>query len=259
MKQSCFFNNYGKKFKKKPSDIRNKGKTPLGRKNLIKREFSLKKIQEISVDQIRFQLLNLNSVILGIWIFLNIGIPVITIFYYIWQFEFYHPIFWIFIPDSYSSAILFGIFLIFTLGFKRNNQILNIVAFVFLVKAWATYIIVFISEPAFFEIVSLSAHTFELLEALMILPFLKTSSKSFLVSTSILTLDWYLDFFNPIGLPTTGLYPFHPEFNPNNMAPHINVFIIVISIITFGLLLLIRLKFWTNGNSASIDMIGQEL
>jgi len=199
-------------------------------------------------------MLHLNSVVLGFWIFLNIGIPLITIFYYFWQFEFYHPIFWIFIPDSYSSAILFGIFLIITLGFNRNIQILNIITFVFLVKAWASYIVVFISEPSFFEIVALSVHTFELLEAFLILPFLKADSKSFLVSTLILTLDWFFDFFNPFGSPTIGLYPFHPEFNPNNMAPHIDVFIIVLSVITFGSLLLIRLRFWDINNNVNIDV-----
>ncbi|MFX0126416.1 MAG: DUF1405 domain-containing protein [Candidatus Hodarchaeota archaeon] len=207
------------------------------------RDFNLKKFQKISVDQLRYQMLNLNSVILGIWIFLNIGIPFITIFYYFWQFEFYHPIFWIFIPDSYSSAILFGMFLIITLGLKRDIQALNIVTFVFLVKAWFNYIIVFISEPSFFEIVSLSAHTFELLEAFLILPFLKADDKSFLISTLMLTLDWFFDFFNPFGLPTIGLYPYHPEFNPNNMAPHIDVFIVGLTIITFGLILMIYLKF----------------
>ncbi|MHA2305730.1 MAG: hypothetical protein ACXACU_10080, partial [Candidatus Hodarchaeales archaeon] len=63
---------------------------------------------------------NLHPLIIIAWALIKIGIPIITLFYYFWQFEFYHPIFWIFIPDSYIYSILFGIFLIVTLVLKKN-------------------------------------------------------------------------------------------------------------------------------------------
>ncbi|MHA2074842.1 MAG: DUF1405 domain-containing protein [Candidatus Hodarchaeales archaeon] len=187
---------------------------------------------------------NLHPLIIIAWALINIGIPIITLFYYFWQFEFYHPIFWIFIPDSYIYSILFGIFLIGTLVLKKNNQILNIITFIGLVKVLFGYLTLLVFLPSFFSIVSLAAHLVEFIEGLIILLFIKTGNRDFSIATFITILDWFFDFFNPFGLPTIFLYPYHPDYNPNPTAPFIFPFFLVFSVSIFFLLVLIRLKKW---------------
>ncbi len=194
-------------------------------------------------------LLNLNPIIVLGWIFVNIAIPIITLFYYFWQFDFYHPIFWIFIPDSYTFAILFGVFLIVTLGFKKNIQVLNIVTFIGLIKVFFGYLTLLVFLPSFFSIVSLTAHTFELFEGLIILLFLRANIQEFSIASFITTLDLFLDFFNPFGLPTLFLYPYHKDYNPNPTEPFLLPFFIVFSVTIFFLLIFIRLKRWITVNS----------
>jgi uncharacterized membrane protein YpjA len=203
------------------------------------------RIRKVDSSRIINFLLNLHPVIIFGWISLNIAIPIITLFYYFWQFDFYNPIFWIFIPDSYTFAILFGIFLIITLGFKKNIQILNIVTFIGLVKVFFSYLTLLVFLPSFFSIVSLAAHTFELFEGVIILLFLRANIQEFSFASFITILDLFFDFFNPFGFPTLFLYPYHQDYNPNPTEPFLLPFFIVFSVIIFSLLIFIRLKRWT--------------
>lgn len=193
-------------------------------------------------------LLNLNPIILVLWSSINIIIPVITLFYYFWQFEFYHPALWIFIPDSYTFAILFGIFIILTLGFKKNIQILNIITFIGLVKVFFGYITLFLLIPSFFDMVSLTAHSFEMIEGLTLLPFIRTDLQNFITSAGILILDWFMD-FNPFILPTLALYPLHEQYNPNPTSPFIGIFFLVFSFLIFSLLIMIKFMRWNSSKT----------
>ncbi|MFX0085443.1 MAG: DUF1405 domain-containing protein [Candidatus Hodarchaeota archaeon] len=199
-------------------------------------------------------LLNLPPLLIFGWIFVNITIPIITLFYYFWQFDFYHPIFWIFIPDSYTFAILFGVFLIITLGFKKNIQLLNIVTFIGLVKVFFGYLTLLVFLPSFFSIVSLVAHTFELFEGFIILLFIRANIQDFSAASFITIIDLFFDFFNPFGLPTLFLYPYHQEYNPNPTEPFLLPFFIVFSVTVFLLLIFIRLKRWIIVNSHNEEL-----
>lgn len=210
---------------------------------LIRKQLK-KKVHKADSTRIVNFLYNLHPLILIAWALVNIGIPIITLFYYFWQFEFYHPFFWIFIPDSYTFAILFGIFLIVTLGLKKNNQILNIVTFIGLIKVLLGYLTLLFVLPSFFSIVSLAAHIFEFIEGLIILLFIKTGNRDFTIASSIVILDWFFDFFNPFGLPTIFLYPYHPDYNPNPTEPYIFPFFLVFSVSIILLLVFIRLIKW---------------
>ncbi|MHA1974195.1 MAG: DUF1405 domain-containing protein [Candidatus Hodarchaeales archaeon] len=221
-------------------------------------KIALAKFNNISV-RIKHKLLNLNKTILVIWSSINIIAPSVTLFYYFWQFEFYHPLLWIFIPDSYSFAILFGLFIIITLIYKKNIQFFNIIIFVGLVKVFIGYILIFTLIPSFFDLVSLSAHTLELIEGLLVLPFIKTDSKHYLVANLVLFIDWFFD-FNIFLLPTLALYPYHEIYNPDNTAPYIEIFFVVFTILMVLLLLLIRYFFWAKDeqNINWIEFIGKE-
>jgi len=207
------------------------------------------KIREVDSSRIVNFLLNLHPLIIFGWISVNMAIPIVTLFYYFWQFDFYHPIFWIFIPDSYTFAVLFGIFLIITLGFKKNNQILNIVTFIGLTKVFFGYLTLLVFIPSFFSIVSLAAHTFELIEGLIILLFLRVNIQDFSLASFITILDLYFDFFNPFGFPTLFLYPYHQNYNINPTEPFLLPFFTVFSATIFFLLIFIRLKRWIEVNS----------
>ncbi|MHA2226382.1 MAG: DUF1405 domain-containing protein [Candidatus Hodarchaeales archaeon] len=211
-------------------------------------------VNEINFNQIRYFLLNLHPLVLGVWIAINLFVPGYGLILYSWQYQHYHPIFWIFIPDSDSYGILFGIFLIVTLGLKKNVQILNIITFIGLMKVFFGYIALFTLIPSFFHIISLIAHTIEFIEGLLILPFLKTDFKNYSIATGILSLEMFLDFFNPFPFPTLAHYTFDPEFNINTTAPFLLEFFIVFSVIIFGFLFYIRLKHWSEDNS-NIDWI----
>ena len=115
---------------------------------------SLKNLRNLTPHEIRESLLNLPRWILILWIAINIIIPFYGVLLYYWQYAYYHPAFWIFIPDSNTYAILFGIFLIITLGFKKNIQVLNVVTFIGLIKVFFGYIEVFSVRQSFFHIVS---------------------------------------------------------------------------------------------------------
>ena len=206
------------------------------------------KIRTIDSDLVVSFLLNLDSKIIVIWIIINISIPVFTIFYYFWQFEFYHPIFWIFIPDSYIYAILFGIFLIVTFIWKKNVQILNIVTFIGLIKVFFAYLTLLIVIPSFFSVVSLVAHIIEFIQGMITLLFIRANNRDFSVASFIVVLDWFFDFFNPFGLPTLFLYPYHPDYNANPVSPFILPMFIVFSVLIFLLLIVIRLNYWTIEN-----------
>ncbi len=201
-------------------------------------------LKKINQEEIRSFLLNLNPFILFIWILINTVIPLFYFYLYFWQFEYYHPLQWIFIPDSYTFAILFGIFLFVTLGLKRNIQILNIVTFIGLVKVFFQYLVVFTVMPSFFSIVSLAAHTFEFSEALIILLFMDLDLPNYAIGSSIIITDWFFDYFNPFGLPTLPLFPYHEELNPINSEPHLFIFLIVMTIVIYSLLFLIRATQW---------------
>jgi len=129
---------------------------------------SIKNLKTLNPSKIREILLNLPRWFLVLWIGVNLIIPAYGVLLYYWQYAYYHPIFWVFIPDSNTFAILYGIFLIVTLGLKKNIQVLNLITFVGLVKVFFGYILVFTVQPSFFDLVSLSAHTFELFESLLI-------------------------------------------------------------------------------------------
>ncbi len=202
------------------------------------------KLQKVDSTRLTNFFYNLHPSIIITLALINIGIPIITLFYYFWQFEFYHPILWIFIPDSYTYSILFGIFLIVTLILKKNNQILNIITFIGLVKVLFGYLTLLVFLPSFFSIVSLVAHLIEFGEGLIILLFIKTGNRDFSIATFIVILDWFLDFFNPFGLPTIFLYPYHPDYNPNPTAPFILPIFLVFSVSIYFLLVFSRLKKW---------------
>ncbi len=203
-----------------------------------------KKLQKVDSTRLTNFFYNLHPLIIITLVLINIGIPIITLFYYFWQFEFYHPILWIFIPDSYTYSILFGIFLIVTLVLKKNIQILNIITFIGLVKVLFAYLTLLVFLPSYFSIVSLVAHLIEFGEGLIILLFIKTGNRDFSIATFIVILDWFLDFFNPFGLPTIFLYPYHPDYNPNPTAPFIFPIFLVFSVLIYFLLVFIRLKKW---------------
>ena len=203
----------------------------------------LKKLKSIDLQSVRVSLLSLPKWFLMVWISINLLIPTYGILLYYWQYEYYHPFFWIFIPDSNTFAILFGIFLIVTLGFKKNIQVLNIVTFIGLVRVFFGYIIVFSVQPTFFDIVSLTAHAFELMEALVVLLFIDIDQRSFQVGVTITVIDWFFDFFNPFGLPTLFLYPLD-EINPYNTAPHIGIFAVAFTTILLSLTTYLRWKHW---------------
>ncbi|MHA1976893.1 MAG: DUF1405 domain-containing protein [Candidatus Hodarchaeales archaeon] len=205
---------------------------------------SIKKLKTIDIQSLRDSLLSLPRWLLGIWIAVNIIIPAYGILLYYWQYAYYHPIFWIFIPDSNTSAILFGMFLFVTLGLKKNIQVLNIVTFIGLIRAFFGFIVVFTVQPSFFDIVALAAHTFELCEGLTLLLFIKTDLKNYILAASITLIDWFFDFFNPFDLPTLVLYPFDANINPNNTAPYITIFAVVFITVIVGCLIYIRLKHW---------------
>ena len=188
--------------------------------------------------------LNLNIYILFIWIFVNIAIPILTLFYYFWSLEFYHFFFWVFIPDSYTSAILFGIFLFVTLGLKKNVQVLNVVTFIGLIKVFFAYLALIVFEPSYFDLVSLSVHIFELFEGLVVLLFLRANNRDFSFGSFIIIIDLFFDFFNPFGLPTLFLYPYHQNYNQNPTEPYLLPFFLIYSILVFFLLSFIRLKKW---------------
>jgi uncharacterized membrane protein YpjA len=189
--------------------------------------------------------LNLNKYILFIWIFINIAIPIFTLFYYFWSLEFYHFFFWVFIPDSYTSAILFGIFLFVTLGLKKNVQVLNIVTFIGLIKVFFAYLTLIVFEPSYFDLVSLFLHIFELIEGLVVLLFLRANNRDFSFGSFIIIIDLFFDFFNPFGLPTLFLYPYHQDYNQNPTEPYLLTFFLIYSALVFFLLSFIRLKKWT--------------
>ncbi|UCE12493.1 MAG: DUF1405 domain-containing protein [Candidatus Heimdallarchaeota archaeon] len=218
-------------------------------------EFNLQKlkyiIREIDSNQIRNYLLNLHPLLLSVWIIVNLTIPAYGILLYSWQYSYYNPIFWIFIPDSNSFGLLFGVFLIVTLAMKKNIQILNIITFIGLIKVFVGYIVLFTLIPSYFDLVSLTAHTIELIEGLLILPFIKTDLKNFIVAGSILLLDIFLDFFNPFDrYPTLALYQPHEIYNPVGTAPFFWHFFLLFSVVTAGLLIYIRLKHWTEENTS---------
>ena len=189
--------------------------------------------------------LNLNTYILLIWIFVNIGIPIFTLFYYFWSLEFYHFLFWVFIPDSYTSAILFGIFLFVSLGLKKNVQILNVVTFIGLIKVFFAYLTLIVFEPSYFDLVSLFVHIFEFFEGLVVLLFLRANNRDFSFGSFIIIIDLFFDFFNPFGLPTLFLYPYHQDYNQNPTEPYLLPFFLIYSVLVFFLLSFIRLKKWT--------------
>lgn len=201
-------------------------------------------LQKVDSNRLMDFFYNLHPLIIITLVLINIGIPIITLFYYFWQFEFYHPILWIFIPDSYTYSILFGIFLIVTLVLKKNIQILNIITFIGLIKVLFGYLTLLVFLPSFFSIVSLVAHLIEFSEGLIILLFIRTGNRDFSIATFMVVLDWFFDFFNPFGLPTIFLYPYHPDYNPNPTAPFIFPIFLVFSVLIFFLLALIRLKKW---------------
>ena len=209
-----------------------------------KNMLTIENLKSLDSNKIRETLLTLPKWFLALWIGVNLIIPGYGVLLYYWQYAYYHPILWIFIPDSNTFAILFGIFIFVTLGLKKNVQILNIITFVGLIKVFFGYIIVFTVQPSFFDLVSLSAHTFELLEGFLILPFLKVDLKNFNAGLFITLIDWYFDFFNHFGLPTLPLYPLD-EINPNNTAPYIDIFCIWFTLILILLFIFIRLKYWT--------------
>lgn len=206
----------------------------------------IKNSRNLTPDDIREYLLNLPRWVLVIWIAINLVIPGYGVLIYYWQYAYYHPALWIFIPDSNTFAILFGIFLIVTLGFKKNVQVLNVITFIGLIRVFIGYIVVFSVRPSFFDLVSLSAHTFELCEALVLLLFMKVDSKNFLVATLIHWIDFFFDFNPfPFSYPTLGLYPKDP-INPDNTAPFIGIFAIVFMIVNISTMLYIRLKHWVD-------------
>ncbi len=206
---------------------------------------SIKNLKTLNLSKIREILLNLPRWFLVLWICVNLIFPAYGVLLYYWQYAYYHPIFWVFIPDSNSFAILFGVFLIVTLGLKRNIQVLNLITLAGLVKAFFGYILVFTVQPSFFDLVSLSAHTFELFEGFLILPFLKVDLKNFNTGLLITLIDWFFDFFNPFGLPTLSLYPLD-EINPNNTAPYIGIFAVAFTVSLIIIFSFVRLKYWVN-------------
>ncbi|MHA2176060.1 MAG: DUF1405 domain-containing protein [Candidatus Hodarchaeales archaeon] len=203
----------------------------------------LKKFKSLNIQSIRESLLSLPRWFLILWILMNLLIPAYGLLLYYWQYAYYHPIFWIFIPDSSTFSILFGFFLIITFGFKKNVQVLNIVTFIGLVRVFFGYLVVFAVQPPFFDIISLTAHTVELLEGIIVLLFINVDQRSFQVGGSITIIDWFFDLFNPFGLPTLFLYPLD-EINQNNTAPYIEIFAIVFTAIILILMTYLRWKHW---------------
>ncbi|MHA1993682.1 MAG: DUF1405 domain-containing protein [Candidatus Hodarchaeales archaeon] len=205
---------------------------------------SIKNWKSLDIQRVRNSLLNLPRWFLAIWIAVNIIIPTYGVLLYYWQYAYYHPIFWIFIPDSNTFAIFFGIFLFVTLGLRKNIQVLNLITFIGLVRAFFGYIVVFTVQPSFFDIVSLAAHTFELGEGLILLLFIKVDLKNYSLSAFITMVDWFFDFLNPFDLPTLVLYPFDADINPNNTAPYITTFAVVFITVIIGCLIYVRWKHW---------------
>jgi uncharacterized membrane protein YpjA len=206
--------------------------------------FSRKKLTSLTFQEIREVLLNLPEWILILWILINLIPALYGALLYFWQYVYYHPIFWIFIPDSSTFAIFFAIFLTVTLGFKKNIQVLNVITFIGLIRAFFAYILIITVRPAFLDIGSLTAHLVELGEALVLLPFIKVDLKNFQLASLITWIDWFFDFNPfPFSFPTLPLYPVD-EINPDNTAPFIELFAVVFAVIIIILMTYIRLKHW---------------
>ncbi|MFX1506100.1 MAG: DUF1405 domain-containing protein [Promethearchaeota archaeon] len=165
------------------------------------------------LEKIRIRLQSLHPIIIIIWIVINVIASLNTIFLYSWQYPYYPIYLWIFIPDCATFGILFGIFLFITFIMRRNNQVVNVVTFIGIIKVFFASFMVFVFNPFYFDIFSLIGHLGLLIEAFLILPFVTPSFQDVLISTGIHSIDWFFDFFNPLSeYPTLFLYnePNHP-------------------------------------------------
>jgi hypothetical protein len=114
----------------------------------------------------------------------------------------------------------------------RNNQVVNVVTFIGIIKVFIASFMVFVFNPFYFDIFSLMGHVGLLIEAFLILPYLTPSSQNIVVSTGIQSIDWFFDFFNPLSeYPTLFLYnePNHPTAA---FFPELFVIITLTSILT---------------------------
>ncbi|MFW9902890.1 MAG: DUF1405 domain-containing protein [Candidatus Thorarchaeota archaeon] len=195
------------------------------------------------LEEIRIKLQSLSPIIVIIWIAINVIASLNTIFLYSWQYPYYPVYLWIFIPDCATFGILFGIFLYMTLIMHRNNQVVNIVTFIGIVKVFVASFMVFVYNPFYFDIFSLVGHLGLLIEAFLILPFVKPSFQDIMISTGIHSIDWFFDFFNPLSeYPTLFLYnePNHPT-----AAFFLELFVIITLISILTILFIIIFKKYT--------------
>ncbi|MFX0123478.1 MAG: DUF1405 domain-containing protein [Candidatus Hodarchaeota archaeon] len=204
------------------------------------------------LEELRGKLLELPPTIVYFWIAVNIIASLYTASLYSWQYTSYPIYLWIFIPDCATFGILFGIFLFISLIVRRNNQVLNAVTFIGVIKVFLASFLIFVLNPFYFDIVSLIGHVGLLIEAFLILPFMAPSSVDLIITMGVHAIDWFFDFFNPISeYPTLFLYnePNHPT------APFFTeLFIFISLVITLTIFFLIIFRKY----SIKIDLMKLE-
>lgn len=196
-------------------------------------------LEEI-LEEIRVKLLSLPPIIVYIWIVINVIASLNTAYLYSWQYAYYPIYLWVFIPDCAIFGILFGIFLFITLILRRNNQVINALTFIGVIKVFVASFMIFVLNPFYFDTISLIGHMGLLFEAFLLLPFMCPSFFDLLITTGIHGVDWFFDFFNPISeYPTLFLYnePNHPT-----AAFFTELFILIslVSILTILFLIVFR-------------------
>ncbi|MFX0013765.1 MAG: DUF1405 domain-containing protein [Promethearchaeota archaeon] len=191
------------------------------------------------LEKIRIKLLSLPNFIIYIWMILNIIASLYTIYLYSWQYVHYPMFLWIFIPDCGTFGILFAVFLLVTLISKRNNQKLNLITFIGIIKVFFASFLIFIYNPYYFDVISFIGHLGLLIEAFLLLPFMFPTINDLIIGSGIHGIDWFFDFFNPLSeLPTIFLYnePNHPTAALFNELLLLITFVNILSIMSIYLL-----------------------
>ncbi|UCG04324.1 MAG: DUF1405 domain-containing protein [Candidatus Heimdallarchaeota archaeon] len=192
------------------------------------------------LEETHKKFLSLHPVIVYLWITINVLVSLYTAYLYNWQYDYYPFYLWVFIPDCATFGILFAIFLFITLIIRRNNQVVNAVVFIGIIKVITASYLIFILGNFHFDIISLAGYLGLLIEAFFLLPFLYPSPLEIMITTGIHSIDWFFDFFSPVSeFPTLFLYndPYHPTSTYFN---EILVLISVINVLMIIFLILFR-------------------
>ncbi|MFX1516107.1 MAG: DUF1405 domain-containing protein, partial [Promethearchaeota archaeon] len=136
-------------------------------------------------EEIRERLLSLPPTIVYVWIVINVIASLNTVYLYSWQYPYYPIYLWIFIPDCATFGILFGVFLFMSLIIRRNNQVINAVTFIGVIKVFIASFMIFLLNPFYFDVFSIVGHLVLLIEAFLLLPFMFPSLIDLLITTII--------------------------------------------------------------------------